>query len=166
MIHFMLGAIITVVFIAIFWPVIFGASMLLLLTGALAFVAVLLYMLSASFPPIFLVLCLVVVYCALMYLFFTPRSKLSTRLSSGDGDGTAHTKNKKDNRQSSGSMHQHLADSRSIEDFRAKYPFVKIDVPASSRPNFIGQCLLLENKTGHFPSRNKQEEILRKVKVE
>lgn len=55
-----------------------------------------------------------------------------------------------------------LDDDETIK-FKAKYPFVKVQVPLKVRMAFINECKWLENKIGHFPSEEEQIEILRTI---
>lgn len=48
----------------------------------------------------------------------------------------------------------------STNEFRAKFPFVKVNVHPLLRTQFINECKWLENKIGHFPSESDQIAIL------
>lgn len=58
---------------------------------------------------------------------------------------------------------EEYSDSRATEDFRAKNPFVMIEVPPSMRNAFIKECIWLENKIGNFPSEEEQKNILQSL---
>jgi hypothetical protein len=56
--------------------------------------------------------------------------------------------------------HKEFLSEKAFEDFRAKHPFVMVDVDPSLRMQFIEECTWLEKKIGHFPSEKEQLEIL------
>jgi hypothetical protein len=56
--------------------------------------------------------------------------------------------------------HKEYLSEKAFEEFRAKNPFVMVDVDPSLRMQFIEECAWLEKKIGHFPSEKEQLEIL------
>lgn len=58
---------------------------------------------------------------------------------------------------------EEYSDSRATEDFKAKNPFVMIEVPPSMRDAFIKECIWLEKKMGNFPSQEEQINILQSL---
>jgi len=57
-------------------------------------------------------------------------------------------------------IHKDFLSEKAFEEFRAKHPFVMVDVDPSLRMQFIEECTWLEKKIGTFPSENEQLEIL------
>lgn len=53
--------------------------------------------------------------------------------------------------------------SQSITDFRAKHPFVMVDVHPLKQTQFISECDWLQKKIGHFPSEADQQAILKSL---
>jgi hypothetical protein len=56
--------------------------------------------------------------------------------------------------------HKDFLSEKAFEEFRAKNPFVMVDVDPSLRMQFIQECSWLEKKLGNFPSEKEQLEIL------
>jgi hypothetical protein len=56
--------------------------------------------------------------------------------------------------------HKEFLSEKAFEEFRAKNPFVMVDVDPSLRMQFIQECFWLEKKLGNFPSEKEQLEIL------
>jgi hypothetical protein len=57
-----------------------------------------------------------------------------------------------------------LLDS-SLNEFKAKYPFVVVEVDSSLRTTFIKECEWLEKKLGYFPTEVDQLAILKSLKI-
>ena len=52
---------------------------------------------------------------------------------------------------------------QSTSEFRAKYPFVMVDVHPLQQSQFIIECEWLQSKIGHFPSEADQQAILKSL---
>jgi hypothetical protein len=61
---------------------------------------------------------------------------------------------------SKSSTKKNFISEESTNEFRAKYPFVMVNVHPLLRTQFINECEWLENKIGHFPSEADQIAIL------
>jgi hypothetical protein len=102
--------------------------------------------------------------------FFTKKTSLSVDESSTNLSETVTKKNSYfgyAETESSNSVpskpkinHKEFLSEKAFEDFRAKHPFVMVDVDPSLRMQFIEECTWLEKKIGHFPSEKEQLEIL------
>ena len=55
------------------------------------------------------------------------------------------------------------SEAASREEFRARNPFVKIDVPSVHFDRFLAECKWLEGRTGNFPSKEDQVAILNEL---
>lgn len=154
MIHFMLSAIIVVVFFAIF-----GEAILMFLIG-LAVLAILglvgwsVYNFSIDNPVIFVYIFLVIIILIPSYfltreIFREFKNKSSNSLNTTQRKRTTQ-------------IHK-FSNLELLNDFRARYPFVMVDVPLELRENFINECSWLQDRIGKFPSESDQIAILKSL---
>jgi predicted membrane protein len=156
MLHFMIFCIVAAIFFALFGAVIVGMiQVFAAIMGVIFLIFVLWLIYSAS--PFSAILAVTFPICAYIIYKEMKEQKKKSVIKDTTYDTNEFTA------QSPQKLKSFLKQSQSTDEFRAKYPFVQVDVSDELRELFIKECLWLESKTGVFPSELEQTEIMKSL---